>query len=59
MGHASVAKDLNRTKPNIRLIDGSMLSELIFEHYEHFEPHWQTLIPLKRRYITGRVKAES
>lgn len=58
-GYTREALDLERTKPNLRLIDGSTLSELIFEHYERFEPQWQTLIPLKRRYIPGPVKAES
>lgn len=58
-GYTREATDIERTKPNLRLIDGSTLTELIFEHYETFEPQWQTLLPLKRRYIPGPVKTEN
>lgn len=47
------ASDLERTKANLRLLDGSALVELIFAHYDSFEPQWQAVIPLKRRYIPG------
>lgn len=58
-GYTREAVDIERTKPNLRLIDGTTLTELIFEHYDSFEPQWQTLLPLKRRYIPGPVKSES
>lgn len=53
------AIDIERTKPNLRLVDGSTLTDLITRHYDQFEPQWQTLIPLKRRYIPGPVKSEA
>ena len=56
-GYTREAADIERTKPNLRLIDGSTLTELIFQHYDRFEPQWQTLIPLKRRYIPGPLKS--
>jgi restriction system protein len=49
------AKVFERTKPNLRLIDGAALIELIFSHYEKFEPRYQSIIPLKRTYIPGAV----
>jgi restriction system protein len=42
------AGELDRSKPNLRLIDGEQLVELVFRHYESFEPRYQALLPLKR-----------
>jgi restriction system protein len=47
------AKTFERTKPNLRLLDGAALIELIFNHYHQFEPRYQMLLPLKRVYIPG------
>lgn len=47
------ARTFERTKPNLRLIDGGDLVELIYAHYGHFEPRYQMLLPLKRTYIPG------
>ena len=49
------ARTFERTKPNLRLIDGNDLVELIYAHYDKFEPRYQMLIPLKRSYIPGSV----
>lgn len=57
-GYTREALDAERSRPNLRLIDGSMLIDLIYRHYDSFEPQWQTLIPLKRRYIPGSIKNE-
>jgi len=45
------ARELDRSKPNLRLIDGEQLAELVFTHYESFEPRYQALLPLKRIYV--------
>jgi restriction system protein len=47
------AKTFERSKPNMRLIDGTTLIELIYTHYSKFEPRYQMLLPLKRVYIPG------
>jgi restriction system protein len=47
------ARTFERTKPNLRLLDGAALIELIFNHYHQFEPRYQMLLPLKRVYIPG------
>ncbi|MEM1106922.1 MAG: restriction endonuclease [Pseudomonadota bacterium] len=52
-GFTREALDAERTRPNLRLIDGAALTQLVFDHYDKFEPQWQTIIPLKRRYIPG------
>lgn len=47
------ARTFERTKPNLRFIDGPTLIELIYSHYHQFEPRYQMLLPLKRTYIPG------
>jgi restriction system protein len=49
------ARTFEQTKPNLRLIDGSTLIDLIYTHYHQFEPRYQMLLPLKRSYIPGPV----
>ena len=51
------ARTYERTKPNLRLIDGAALTDLIYEHYHKFEPRYQMLLPLKRSYIPGPVSS--
>lgn len=52
-GFSSDARTFERTKPNLRLIDGASLIDLIYLHYHQFEPRYQMLLPLKRSYIPG------
>jgi restriction system protein len=51
--YSSEARTFERAKPNLRLIDGSALVDMIFNHYDRFEPRYQMLLPLKRTYIPG------
>ena len=52
---SSDARTFERTKPNLRLVDGATLIELIYLHYDKFEPRYQMLLPLKRSYIPGPI----
>lgn len=45
------AKELERAKANLRLVDGPQLVSLIYDHYERFEPRYQSLLPLKRIFV--------
>lgn len=47
------ASVFERSKPNLRLIDGNTLIELIYNHYEDFDPRFKMLLPLRRTYIPG------
>jgi restriction system protein len=49
------ARTFERTKPNLRLIDGETLIELIYAHYHQFEPRYQMLLPLRQSYTPGPV----
>jgi restriction system protein len=51
------ARTFERMKPNLRLIDGPALIELIYSHYHKFEPRYQMLMPLKRQYIPSPISA--
>jgi len=50
-GFSGDARVFERTKPNLRLIDGSTLIELIYSHYEKFDTRYKLLLPLKRTYV--------
>lgn len=45
------AREYERSKAHLRLIDGPQLVSLIYSHYETLQPRFQSLIPLKRIYI--------
>ena len=52
------AQAYERSKSNLRLIDGEQLVELIFQNYEKFDPRYQSLIPLKRIYVPSLDDAQ-
>lgn len=52
------ARRFERSKRNLRLIDGKSLIELIEGHYTKFEPRYQVLLPMKRVYVPGVVALE-
>lgn len=45
------ARETERNKANLRLIDGSELVELILEHYDQFGSRYKNLLPLRRIYV--------
>lgn len=45
------AQTFERSKPNLRLIDGNDLIGLIYRHYDSFAPSYKVLLPLRRTYI--------
>ena len=52
-GFSADARTFERSKPNMRLIDGNDLISLIYAHYDQFDPRYKMLLPLKRTYIPG------
>jgi restriction system protein len=46
-----------RSRPNLRLLSGSDLVDLIFRHYEALPPRWKSVVPLRRHYVPGPVGA--
>ncbi len=47
----TAAKNFERSKSNLRLVDGDALVELILSHYEEFDSRYKGMLPLKRVYI--------
>jgi len=57
--YTAEARTFEQTKPNLRLLDGGELIELIYDYYHKFESRYQMLLPLKRSYIPGSSLAEA
>jgi len=47
----SQARSFERSKSNLRLVDGEQLVDLILEHYEQFDSRYKGLLPLRRVYV--------
>lgn len=45
-------------KPNLRLISGRELAELVYRHYHLFPPSMQRQVPLRRIYVPGPSGSE-
>ena len=52
--YSADALHLERTRQDLRLVNGSQLVDLIFEHYEGLDPEWKRLLPLRRVYAVDR-----
>lgn len=50
-GFTPQAARLTRKQPNLRLIDGDGLVDLVLAHYEAFDSRYKALLPLKRVYV--------
>lgn len=48
------AQHLERTRQDLRLINGNELVDLIFEHYEKMSHRYQQLLPLRSLYVVDR-----
>jgi restriction system protein len=48
--YSSDALHLERTRQDLRLVNGTQLVDLIFEHYENLDAEWKRLLPLRRVY---------
>jgi restriction system protein len=51
----SQAVNFQRSKSNLRLIDGAELVALILEHYEDLDSRYRAMLPLKRVYVPEAV----
>jgi restriction system protein len=48
------ATNLGRTRQDLRLLNGTDLVQLIFEHYDRFDPTWKRLLPMRSVYVVDR-----
>ncbi|MGI8757070.1 MAG: restriction endonuclease [Acidimicrobiales bacterium] len=55
LGSYSVdARHLERTRQDLRLVSGTELIDMVFEHYGALDPEWKALLPLRRVYAVDR-----
>lgn len=52
--YSSDALHLERTRQDLRLIKGTQLVDLVFEHYDSLDPEWKRLLPLRSVYAVDR-----
>ena len=52
------ARTYEQMKPNLRLVDGPTLTDLIYRHYSKLSPATQRIIPLRRIYVPGPQAVE-
>jgi restriction system protein len=57
--YSADAKHLERTRHDLRLINGVELIDLVFEHYERLDAEWKALLPLRQVYAIDRDPATS
>ncbi len=48
------ARHISRNRQDLRLINGTELVDLIFEHYEKFSPEYKRLLPMRSVYVVAR-----
>ena len=48
------ARHLERTRQDLRLINGTQLVDLVLDHYEDLAPEWKRLLPMRRVYAVDR-----
>jgi restriction system protein len=52
--YSTDAIHIERTRQDLRLINGNALVSLVFEHYEHLLPEWKRLLPMRRIYVVDK-----
>jgi restriction system protein len=52
------SRNYERSKSNLRLIDGYELVQLIFQHYDQFDSRHKGLLPLRRVYVPEPIESE-
>ncbi len=57
-GFSKKAREFAKSKPNLRLIDGDELIDIILEHYEQLDSKYKAKLPLKNVYIPIQVESE-
>ncbi len=55
--YSSDARTYEQMKPNLRLIDGPELVDLVIRHYQKLSSAYQTLLPLRATYIPKPLRS--
>jgi restriction system protein len=53
-GYTPEAKNFGRNRQDLRLVTGSDLVDMIFEHYDQFATEWKRVLPMRKVYVVDR-----
>lgn len=56
--YSKKAREFAKSKPNLRLIDGNELVDIILTHYEKLDSKYKAVLPLKNVYIPVQIDNE-
>lgn len=52
--YSADARHIGRSRQDLRLINGNELVNLIFQHYEKFNPEYKRMLPMRSVYVVER-----
>ena len=52
--YSNDALHIERTRQDMRLINGTALVDMVFQNYESLRPEWKRLLPIRRVYAVDR-----
>jgi restriction system protein len=53
------AQHIERTRQDLRLVNGTELVDLVFAHYERLSPEYKRLLPMRSVYVVDGTAADS
>jgi restriction system protein len=56
--YSADAIHIERTRQDVRLLNGKQLIDLVFEYYESLDAEWKRVLPLRRVYAVERDPAD-
>lgn len=57
--YSADALHLERTRQDLRLVNGNQLIDIVFEYYEALDAEWKRVVPLRRVYAVDRGSADA
>ncbi len=57
--YSNDALHLERTRQDLRLLNGTQLVDLVLEHYDGLATEWKRVLPLRRVYAVDRGAVSS
>lgn len=57
-GFSKKAREFAKSKPNLRIIDGDELIDILLQHYEQLDSKYKAIIPLRNVYIPVQVESQ-
>lgn len=52
--YSTDARNIGRSRQDVRLINGNEFVNLVFQHYDKFSPVYKRLLPMRSVYVVDR-----